>query len=115
MHFLFLLDFNVLNIKIIVYDFFLLVLCELIKFYSHNSFYFIYQNDYARYTENTSPAETRGGRQQHKSTYSPPPRMLRQRNLKHSGDTEKKKNATQSDVSLFHCVYCRNIYTASRK
>ncbi|GBM64761.1 m7GpppN-mRNA hydrolase [Araneus ventricosus] len=55
------------------------------------------KTDYARYTENTSPAETRGSRQQHKSTYSPPPRMLRQRNLKHSGDTEKKKNTFQSD------------------
>ncbi|KAF8794300.1 m7GpppN-mRNA hydrolase like protein [Argiope bruennichi] len=55
------------------------------------------KSEYARYTENTSPAETRGGRQQHKSTYSPPPRMLRQRNIKHGGETEKKKNITQSD------------------
>ncbi|GIY75467.1 m7GpppN-mRNA hydrolase [Caerostris darwini] len=46
--------------------------------------------------ENPSPAENRV--RQHKSTYSPPPRMLRQRSQKHSDENEKNLSQIENKV-----------------
>ncbi|GFR32936.1 m7GpppN-mRNA hydrolase [Trichonephila clavata] len=74
------------------------------------------KSDYARYVENTSPAEARNFRQQHKSNYSPPPRMLRQRNAKHSGDNEKKKNSSLTDDKVMtHSKYYKKAAGESSK
>ncbi|GFT82764.1 m7GpppN-mRNA hydrolase [Nephila pilipes] len=72
------------------------------------------KNDYSRYVENTSPAETRNFRQQHKSNYSPPPRMIRQRNAKYSGDNEKKKNSSDDKV-VTHSKYHKKATAESSK
>ncbi|GFY63423.1 m7GpppN-mRNA hydrolase [Trichonephila inaurata madagascariensis] len=73
------------------------------------------KSDYARYVENTSPAESRNFRQQHKSNYSPPPRMLRQRNAKH-GDSEKKKNSSLTDDKVMtHSKYTKKAPGESSK
>lgn len=44
-------------------------------------------------------------RSNHKSTYSPPPRMLRQKNIKQSVESEKKKNIqSQTEVSVINAL-----------
>ncbi|GIY04107.1 hypothetical protein CEXT_61351 [Caerostris extrusa] len=53
-----------------------------------------YEKDCGK-NENPSPAENRV--RQHKSTYSPPPRMLRQRSQKHSDENEKNLSQIEKD------------------
>lgn len=72
------------------------------------------QNELAKYREskvtndNNHSSDHRMNRSSHnKSTYSPPPRMLRQKNLKQAMENEKKKNNQSQTEERIHAKHFR--------